>query len=280
MSVLPASETEDSGAASVLPADEIDATPSARVETHVDPAAPESAAAVWARTMENATPITKEEVRGDREPEPATVPDRVLVAPELTKLIEAQAAAPEPTATESRLAAIEAALTPAAEAPPAPDLTQEVAALRDLILSDRADAAAAVEQQELDSQFTALKEGVIANIRSAPERFPALIALDQEENVYHTLVGKLKAGEAVSEDDIASEANAKLMAVYERIHSAVTGKTEPSEEPQSSDAVDTDTTTLTPTLTGTDTPQSIDSLINSGLSRREAAARVWENIEK
>jgi hypothetical protein len=204
----------------------------------------------------------------------------VLVAPELSKLIAAQADAPEPTATERRLAAIEAALTPAAEATAAPDLTQEVAALRELILSDRAETAAAVEQSELDSQYTALKEGVIANIRSAPERFPALIALDQEENVYHTLVGKLKAGEAVSEDDIASEANAKLMAVYERIHAAVTGKTEPSEDPKSSDAVDTDTTTLTPTLTGTDTPQDVDSLINSGLDRRQAAAAIWESIEK
>lgn len=272
---LPASESDGSGVESVLPAEEIDATPEA---APVEAKAPETAAEVWARTMENANPITKEDVKGEKPSESAPAVERTLVAPELEKLI-APTLTKEPTELEQRLAAIEAALTPAAPAPAALDLTEEVAELKEIILTERAEKAEAVAAAEEADRYSALKEGVIANIRSAPERFPALIALDQEENVYHTLVNELKAGKSVSEDDIASQANDKLMTIYNRIHAAVTSTTEPSEEPQSSDAVDTEPTTLTPTLTGTDTPQDVDSMLDSGLDRRQAAAALWESPE-
>lgn len=276
MSVLPSTEIEDSGAASVLPAEEVDATPEA---APVAAAVPETAAEVWARTMENAKPITKDDVRGDRPDAETTVPDRVLVAPELAKLV----AKPEPAADYAltqRLAAIEALLAPKPAAAPAPDLTQEVADLRSLLLEEREEKVQALAASERDGQLQALKEGVVANIRSDAERFPALIALDQEENVYHTLVNKLEAGESVSEDDIASEANAKLVAVYQKLHAVLGGQpTEPSEDPKSSDAVDTPTT-LTPALTGADQALDVDALLNAGMARRELAAKIWESKQK
>ena len=239
----------------------------------VDPPPP-TAAEVWERTMGAAKPITKEDVQGGKPVEDA--PERVLVAPELAKLVAQPTAEVSPL--EQRLAAIEAALTPAPEAAPAPDLTQEVADLRAMLLEEREEAKETAALSARDEQLSALKEGVVANIRSDAARFPALIALDQEENVYHTLVNKLEAGESVSEDDIASQANAKLVAVYEKLH-AVLGNLPKSEEPTSREAVDTPQT-LTPALTGADSPVDVDSLLDSGMARRDLAAKLWESLEK
>lgn len=260
-------------------------TEEANVVVPTDPSSPESAppsreelaAAIWEK---HSAPITKEDVRGDRpEPEQPTIPDRELVAPKIAELL-AEKKAPEPNPLEERLARIEAALTKAPEPEPV-DVTSQVEELRNLLLSEREEKARLAAEAEENETWNTLREGVVANIRAEAEEFPALVALGQEENVYHTVRAALQEGRSVSEYEVASEAEGKLRAVYDKLHAAFNPTNQESrEQPTSSEAVDTPPTTLTPTLSSGDEALDIESLLAAGVDRREAAKRVWESKEK
>jgi hypothetical protein len=242
------------------------------------PTREEMAAKIWEK---HSAPITKEEVKGDRpEPEQPTIPDRELVAPKIAELL-AEKKTPEVSPLEERLARIEAALTQPAPEPEPADVTSQVEELRNLLLSEREEKAAREAEAAESEKWDVLREGVVANIRGEAEEFPALVALGQEENVYHTVRAELEAGRTVSEYDVASQAESKLRAVYDKLHAAFDPTNqEPSEDPKSSDAVDTTPTTLTPGLSSGDEALDIESLIANGVDRREAARRIWEAKEK
>ena len=231
---------------------------------------------VWERTV--AAPISKEEVRGKREEEPEVLPDRALVAPELAKALEATK---EPTVDpiQERLDRLEELLSRETEAEPLPReerLLQELESLK----QQQADMLARQQQEAAEKEYTAkmevLRDGVVANIRSDREKFPGLVALGQEEFVFNTLVQKLQAGEQVSEDDIASEAEAQFRSVYEKL-AGVYGSTAPSEEPKPSEAKPS-TTTLHPSLTAEDAPFDLESAIRQ--DKRKAAAELWDRLQK
>lgn len=246
------------------------ATPETEVE------APPSQEEVWERTA--VAPISKEEVRGDRPDEPEVLPDRALVAPELAKALEATKE-PVVDPIQERLDRLERLLSQEKQAEPLPReerLLQELEALKEqqqeALLRQQQEAA----EREYSTKMNVMREGVVANIRADKEKFPGLVALEQEEFVFNTLVEKLQAGEQVSEDDIASEAEAKFKSVYEKLAS-VYGKTAPSEEPTPSEAK-TPTTTLHPSLTAEDAPFDLESAIRQ--DKKKAAAELWERLSK
>jgi hypothetical protein len=122
-----------------------------------------------------------------------------------------------------------------------------------------------------------LREGVVSNIRNDAERFPLLVGLGQEENVYNELVTQLRAGKQVSEDDVASKAEARLQAAFEKMMAVKGGKTTTSQEPAKSEPPK-QTPTLTPTLTASDKPTDVESVLAETGDRRQAAVKVWESL--
>jgi len=223
---------------------------------------------------EKATPITKEDVRGDVEPEP-TVADREIVAHKMAEVLKPEKAEPSPL--EERLARIESALSPEPE-PTKPSIEAEVAQLRQLILERETEARARVEAEEREAQINGFREGVIHNLKEAAQDFPGLTALGYEENVFNSVFEAAQAGESVSEYDVAEQAEAQLRAQYEKLH-AVYG--EVSDTPVQSDEPKEQTPTLTPTLTSDESPIDIQELAKKGeLSRRELAELAWEKTQK
>ena len=241
--------------------------------------APPTAQEVWDRVSAKQTPITKEEVKGEdpKGEAPIAIPDRVLVAPELAKFLEGNLE-PEANPLEERLAAIEAALTPAPEAVSF-DAASEVAALRAELAEKDAEAVAVRQSEANEAQFRTFKEGIIANLRADEEKYPGIIAAGFEDNVIATLVPLLEAKEAVSEDQVASKAEAKLRALYETLKGAYE-TSPPSEETTESSQEQESPTTLTPDLSAADEPVDIESLLKAGLSHRDAAAQVWDKVYK
>lgn len=230
---------------------------------------------VWERTV--AKPISKEEVRGDRPEEPETLPDRALVAPELAKALEASRT-PEPDPIQERLDRLESLLSKETNAEPLPReerLLQELEALKEQQQEALARQQQAEAEKEYNKKMDVLREGVISNIRSDREKFPGLVALGQEEFVFNTLVQKLQAGEQVSEDDIASEAEAQFKAVYEKLTKAY-GEPTQSEEPTPSEAKP-ETTTLHPSLSAEDSPFDLESAIRQ--DKKKAAHELWERLQ-
>ena len=252
-----------------------DATPEA------DPTSPESAPVVpptaeevWEKTV-SASPITAEDVSGE---EPAEEPkERSLVAPQIAAALAKDAPA-IPDALAERLSAIEAMLKPAAE-PVAATIEAEVAGLKEIILSQQADAAAAAATIEDDARWSLLKDGVVSNIRDAKDRYPLLVGLHQEENVYNELRLQLAEGKTVSEDDIASQAELKLQAAFDAMQLAkgVLDAT-PSQDPEPSQPTPP-STTLSPTLSSGDATADVETLLvkNKG-DTRQVAAELWDSI--
>ena len=224
---------------------------------------------VWERTT---APITKEDVRGDAPVEEAPrTPDRELVAP---KLKEAIKPAPEPNPLEQRLASIEQALQPEPEPAGPTPVEEEVRQLRELILQKEQEAAEQKAQQEHEAQISVFREGVVSNIRESND-YPAIVALGWEGKVFEALYAQLQQGADVSEDDVASQAEAELRKSYDLLKKAFEPTTSeeatPSEEPKPKP------TTLTSGLSGNDSPMSTEELYNS-TDRATAMKQVWESL--
>lgn len=238
---------------------------------------PATAKDVWESVqarLGNSDPITKEDVKGDR-PESDATPDRVLVAPELAKFLQGTVE-PEVSPTEERLARIEAALTPAAE-PVALDVAQEVAALRQQLADKEAEEVARAQTEAYEAQLRTFKDGVLANLRADADKYPGVLAAGFEDNVLATLVSELEAGESVSEDTIASKAETDMKALYETLK-AVYETSATSEEPASSE--DIPTPTLTPSLSASDSPVDVESMVDSGADRRAISKAIWEKTHR
>jgi len=241
-----------------------------------------TAAEVWERTV-NPAPITKEEVRGEpakakKEKPLALVPDpaeRTLVAPKIVEAL-AKKTVPDPSPIEERLARIEELLVPKGEPTP-PSIEAEVAELKTMFMETKQEQLDAAAQAAEDAEYSLLREGVVSNIRADKERFPLLVGLHQEENVYHTLVAQLKDGKTVSEDDIASQAEAKLQAAFDAMREAKGDTTTKSKDPAPSKTTEPSPTLSTALSTG-DGPTDVESILEKTGDRRQAAAELWDNI--
>lgn len=248
----------------------------------VDPTSPESAptqaptaAEVWERVHNAAPapePITKDEVKGVK---PGEEPkERKLVAPEVQEFIN-KGKPPETNPLEERLARIEAALSAPTEEAPKPGLEDEVRALKQALLEKEQREEQARAEAEREQSLQTFREGVVSNIDDQPDRFPFLIALGMQTEVFNTLIARLEAGESVSEDDIASEAEAKYAEAFEKMQQARTttkSQERPASEPKTQP-------TLTPSLSGAEGPNDIDTIMESAKGdRRAAAAQLWNAI--
>lgn len=242
--------------------------------TEVD--APETKDQVWARTARKAPPITKEELRGPETGEPV-LPDRSLVAPEITEYLQSkQEVAQDPTTEgiEALRARLEELAAPESEPPTESQvLLEKITALeqRD-VERDRATEQRRVEEDEQARQ-SAFREGVVANINADAEVYPGLIALSLQDNVYFSLYNQLKEGKTVSEADIASKAEQDVWEIYDKLHAI---KTKVSDEPTRSVAPQTPIT-ITPDLVANDESWSVKDAIMRG-DKRSAKEELWNRI--
>lgn len=235
---------------------------------------PETAADVWERTVSNPNPITKEAVRGnDPNPEAPVIPDRVLVTGQLEELYATKEPAADPVM--EKLAALEDSLVPRQE-PENPAVYNEIQKLRAEIARRDQEAAEAAAAEELEARKRTIKEGFIASIDDTDD-FPAIKASGFAEKVFDQLDAAQQSGEPVSEEELLSKTEAELWGLYEALHTLKSSTT--SEETPASEAPQTSTPTLTPSLTAADSPVDVESVYEATKGdRRAAAAELWNNI--
>jgi ribosome-binding protein aMBF1 (putative translation factor) len=224
---------------------------------------------VWDATK----PITTEDVAGDKEA-PETLPDRALVAPDITNFIQANITK-EPSTIETQISEIkgilDAATQPQPEAPSGE--TAILAKLEALEQRDqeRSDKEAHDKAEvEYDAKVRTLREGVVETIRADKEKYPTIVALEQEGQVFTNLVKLLEQGEAVSEHDVASKLETDLLELKDKMNKIGQTETPSKEETPPSKAPQT----LTPDLTAADEPFSLEDFSN----QKDAAAALWERI--
>lgn len=241
-------------------------------EETVQPTAEE----VWSKTVEE--PITTEDVAGTKaETKEEVLPDRALVAPELANFIKTNVPK-EPSALEQEIREIKTVLSELRQPATPQDISREEVLIQKLEALEAREAQRLQAEEEraaeeaYEAQVRTLKEGVIENVRAAKDKFPALIALGQEELVFTSLVDRLQKGENVSEDDIASKIEADLKVLRDKLNEAY--KTDqPSEDLTPSKAP---SKTLTPDLSASDDPFDLDDAIKK--NKKAAAQALWERL--
>jgi hypothetical protein len=225
---------------------------------------------VWDATTQ---PITTEDVAGDKEA-PAALPDRALVAPEITEFLQTHLTK-EPDPIQTQIAEIKSILDqatqPQAEAP-----SGEQAILSKLEALEQREAerlekeAHEKAEAEYDAKVRTLREGVVESIRTDKDKYPTIVALEQEGQVFTNLVKLLEQGKAVSEHDVASKLEADLLELKQKMMSIGQPETTSTEETPPSKAPQT----LTPDLTAADEPFTLEDFSNP----KDAAAALWERI--
>lgn len=238
------------------------------------PGTPESAPSaeeVWARTMGNAAPITKDDVRGDDpKPEAPSLPDRALVTGQLSELYAKTDSTPDPIM--DRLAQLEESLVPKVE-PEHPEVYKEIQSLRAELAKRDREAAEAVANEEREARKRTIREGFVESLRES-EDFPAIVAAGYEEKLFEQLDVAQQNGEDVSEAQLLSDTEASLWSLYEVLHGLKNPTT--SEEPAPSDTPEHSTPkTLTPALTAEDSARDVESILQGGADRKAAAAELW-----
>jgi len=224
--------------------------------------------------------ITKEDVKGE-DPKAAdaeqeeVLPDRALIAPELAQFLKEQEE-PAPNPLEERLARIEQALTASeeAEAEGPQGLEGKLELLLQRIEAAEAREAERVEQEAHDARMRAYREGIMEKVRRESDKFPGLVKLGYEENVYQTLVNELKAGRVASEDEIASKAEAELRTLYTTLKEVYEPTATTSKVPQKQSKPKSQPKTLTQNLSSADTTADIGELIAKH-GPQVAAEIVW-----
>ena len=241
---------------------------------------PETKAQAWDRlvTKTEATeaPITKEELRGEEPPEDV-LPDRALVAPQIEEYIKShKETTTDPTLSEvaALRARLEELATPKPEEPTEMQvLVDKISALEERDIQRHQDTLEKEAQEAQDARFRTFKEGVVGNIRAQEDKYPGLIALSLEDNVFNTTYNLLEAGEHTSEDIVASKAEEELWGIYETLH-AIKNKTSEDQEPSKTPNVPT---TLTPNLTAVDEPWSLEESMKKG--KKQAQAELWQRLQ-
>jgi hypothetical protein len=220
-----------------------------------------AAAAADADTTEEATPLTTEDVAGEKPAAEGAKGDIQLVAPSIREFIRAQQAPAKPEGLELEIQELRGALDGlAAKGAGTEELTVEQKMLAKLEALEtretnrlQADEEARKEE-DYNQRVRSMREGVIENIRQ--EDYPGLVALEQQEVVFNALVERLQEGTDTSEVEVASEVEEGLRTVYETLHK-VYGSAAPSKD-QSSDSEPKQT--LTASLAGADEAPDLDKM--------------------
>jgi hypothetical protein len=238
---------------------------------------PETKEEAWDRMVtKTEAPITKEELRGEEPPEDV-LPDRALVAPQIEEYLKGNKE-PEQDPTLSEVASLRARIEElAAPKPEEPTemqtLLDKISALEQRDIQRHQDGLEKEAQEAEEARFRTFQEGVIGNIRAEEDKYPGLIALSLEDNVFNTLVNRLQEGQHTSEDEVASKAEEELWGIYETLH-AIKNKTSDDQEPSKAPNIPT---TLTPNLTAVDEPWSLEESMKKG--KKQAQAELWNRLQ-
>ena len=205
--------------------------------------------------------LTTEDVAGTKPAEPEAKSDRELVAPSIREFIRAQAQPAEPEGLEKEVRDLRAALDSIAGNGAAPaELSESQQVLAKLAELEERESARLTADQEAaaeeayNQRVRGMREGVVANVTDT-ERFPGLVALEQQETVFNALVQRTQEGLETSEDEIASEVESGLREVYETL-AKVYGSAPSEDQPPASEAKKT----LTPALSGTEEAPDLDKM--------------------
>lgn len=206
--------------------------------------------------------LTTEDVAGEKPAAVDAPADRELVAPSIREFLRAQQ--PQevvaPTGLEKEVHDLREALNGLAGEKPA-ELTGEqsilakLEALESRFAGQEAADTEASEEEAYNNRVRSMREGVMANITAEAEKFPGVIALEQQETAFNALVQRESEGIETSEVEIASEMEEGLRKVYETLHkvygSIAPSKDQPASEPK---------VTLTPGLSGTEETPDLDKM--------------------
>lgn len=223
-------------------------------------AAIEAAAAAVA---EEAPALTTEDVAGEKPAAPEAKSDRELVAPSVREFLRAQkpAAPVEQSPLEKEISDLRTALDGIAgqhQQEPVSVEQQMLAKLEALEARETARLTAdqeAAAEEAYNNRVRSMREGVIANIDAEADKFPGVIALEQQETAFNALVQRESEGIETSEVEIASEMESGLREVYETLHKVYGGsapsKDQPASEPKQ---------TLTPALSSTEEAPDLEKM--------------------
>ena len=235
--------------------------------------------AAWAKTNE---PQSEEAPAPTGEPEITAEnlnekPERASVAGSIREFIRARQpkVEPEKTGLEAEVAQLRGALDAIAknggetQEPSREELLlqkfEELQAQQAAQLEAEAEAK---EREAFEQQVAALRAGALENINAVAEtEYPGLAALEQQETVVNALFQRLEEGQETSEDEIASEVEAGLREVYQKLHAVYQGSTTPSEATK---APSERQQTLSPTLSGADEQADL-----SKMTRQEKIDYLW-----
>jgi hypothetical protein len=237
------------------------------------------AAAAEAAGIEEATPVlTTEDVAGEKPAAPDAQPDRELVAPSIREFLRAQRPAEpvEKSGLEKEVSDLREALDGIA-GKPQEELSVEQTMLAKLealesrfATQEQRDAEAAAEEA-YNNRVRSMREGVIANIDAAAEKFPGVIALEQQETAFNALVQRESEGIETSEVEIASEMESGLREVYETLHKVYGGSALSEDQPAASEPKQT----LTPALSSTEEAPDLEKM-----SIAERKEYLWNKHNK
>lgn len=247
-------------------------------EAEVQAPAPSREEAITAaEAAVDAEVLTTEDVAGTK-PAPAEAKgDRELVAPSIREFIRAQATPAEPVGLEKEVRDLRAALDSLATTGAAPaELSESQQVLAKLAELEQRESARLTADQEAaaeeayNQRMRGFREGVVANVTDT-ERFPGLVALEQQETVVNALLQRTEEGVETSEVEIASEVESGLREVYETL-AKVYGTPAPSEDqPPASEPKQTLTPGLSTTLEAADVEK---------MSRAERIEYLWAKTQQ
>jgi len=221
-----------------------------------------AASAAGIEAEAEAPALTTEDVAGEKPAAPDAPADRELVAPSIREFLRAQKpeAAPAKTGLEKEVSDLREALDGIAgrnepEATVEQTMLAKLEAMEARFAAQESRDTEAAEEEAYNNRVRSMREGVIANIDAEAERFPGVIALEQQETAFNALCQRESEGIETSEVEIASEMEDGLREVYETLHkvygSVAPSKDQPASEPKQ---------TLTPALSSTEETPDLDKM--------------------
>ena len=219
-------------------------------------------AAASAAADVDAPVLTTEDVAGEKPAAPDAQADRELVAPSIREFLRAQRPAePTPqTALEKEIGDLREALDGIAgknvpQATVEETMLAKLEALENRFATQEQRDAEAAEVEAYNNRVRTMREGAIANIDAMADKFPGVVALEQQETAFNALVQRENEGTETSEVEIASEMEAGLREVYATLHKVYASET-PSEDQQVSEPK----VTLTPALSSTEEAPDLEKM--------------------
>jgi hypothetical protein len=222
--------------------------------------------------------LTTEDVAGEKPAAPEDKGDRELMAPSIREFIRAQQPQQEvaKTGLEKEVSDLREALDGIAGPHNKDELSVEqnmlakLEAMETRFANQESKDTEAAEEEAYNNRVRSFREGVIANIDADAEKYPGVIALEQQETAFNALVQRESEGIETSEVEIASEMEEGLRTVYETLHK-VYGAIAPSKDQPASEAKQT----LTPGLASTEEAPDLEKM-----SVPERKEYLWAKYNK